>query len=214
MKRQAFIFDLDGTLLNTIQDLANSVNETLRDFHQPTYSVDEVRMMVGNGVRKLIERACAEGTDSHQQEKMYQRFLEIYAREKAHFTKPYPGIVKTVQALEAQGMRCAVLSNKNDDAVKALCDQFFPDAFALSQGVSDHVRPKPAPDGLLNVCKRLGVDVEAALYIGDSEVDIQTGRAAKMDMASVTWGFREPETLLQAGATLLVDAPEELLKLV
>lgn len=214
MSIQACIFDLDGTLLDTLDDLANSCNMALQSVGLPVRSRDEVRAFVGNGVRKLMERAVPIGTTSDVLETAYANFLEIYAREKAHYTKPYAGIVETVQALEARGLRCAVLSNKDDTAVRPLCAQYFPGLFEWTQGMRPGIRPKPAPDALLAICARMGVDVAEAVYIGDSEVDVQTAAAAGMRLVAVTWGFRSPETLAAAGATTCINAPEELLKIV
>lgn len=211
MSRQACIFDLDGTLLDTLQDLANSANAALKAVGLPTRSIDDVRRFVGNGVRVLMRRAVPEGTDDATYEAAYAQFLDVYAREKAHHTCPYAGIRETVQVLEARGVRCAVLSNKNDDAVAALCAQYFPGLFEWTQGMRDGIRPKPAPDALLAICKRLNIALDDVVYIGDSEVDVQTAQAAGVRLIAVTWGFRSRQALLEAGATTLVDRPEELL---
>lgn len=208
---RACIFDLDGTLLDTLQDLANSVNEALADCGFPGRSLEEVRAFVGNGVKVLMRRAVPPGTDEAGYARCYARFLEVYAREKAHFTKPYLGIIETVQALEARGIRCAVLSNKNDDAVAALCDQYFPQTFEMTQGMREGVAPKPAPDALFCICERLGVEVADAVYIGDSEVDVATAKAAGMRLVAVTWGFRSRAALIEAGAKELIDTPGALL---
>lgn len=212
MKSQACIFDLDGTLLDTLQDLANSVNIALEDFGQPARTVEEVRAFVGNGVRKLMRRAVPEGTDDVLYERIYERFLEVYDREKNHYTKPYDGILALIAALKEQGVVCAVLSNKNDDAVAALCEAHFPDCFAFTQGMCPGVAPKPAPDALFALCTRMGIEPKDAVYIGDSEVDVETAQAAGMRLVAVTWGFRNREMLAEAGAEDMIDAPRELLE--
>lgn len=212
MKSQACIFDLDGTLLDTLQDLANSVNIALEDFGQPVRTVEEVRAFVGNGVRKLMQRAVPEGTDEDLGERIYERFLEVYDREKNHYTKPYEGILELIALLKARGIACAVLSNKNDDAVVALCEAHFPNCFEFTQGMRPGVAPKPAPDALFALCTRMGINPEDAVYIGDSEVDVKTAQAAGMRLVAVTWGFRSREMLAKAGAKEMIDAPRELIE--
>lgn len=214
MNVRACIFDLDGTLLDTLEDLANSCNSALAFVGLPARSIEEVRSFVGNGVRKLIERAVPVGTEAAKLEACYTRFLEVYDREKAHCTKPYAGVLETVETLKARGMHCAVLSNKDDDAVAMLCARYFPGLFEWTQGMRDGIRPKPAPDAVYAICERLGVGVAETVYIGDSEVDVATARAADMRLISVTWGFRSPEALRAAGASTLIDTPQELLTIV
>lgn len=211
MSEKACIFDLDGTLLDTLQDLANSANAALETVGLPQRSLEEVRSFVGNGVRVLMRRAVPEGTSDALYESAYAHFLEIYAREKSHHTCPYEGIAETVQALEARGIRCAVLSNKNDDAVAALCAQYFPGLFEWTQGMCEGFQPKPAPDALFAICTRLGLALDDVIYIGDSEVDVQTAEAAGVRMIAVTWGFRSREALLAAGAKTFINHPKELL---
>lgn len=212
MKSQACIFDLDGTLLDTLQDLANSVNIALEDFGQPVRTVEEVRAFVGNGVRKLMQRAVPEGTDEDLGKRIYERFLEVYDREKNHYTKPYDGILELIALLKARGVACAVLSNKNDDAVVALCEAHFPNCFEFTQGMRPGVAPKPAPDALFALCTRMGINPEDAVYIGDSEVDVKTAQAAGMRLVAVTWGFRSREMLAKTGAKEMIDAPRELIE--
>lgn len=212
MKSQACIFDLDGTLLDTLQDLANSVNIALEDFGQPVRTVEEVRAFVGNGMRKLMQRAVPEGTDEVLGERIYERFLEVYDREKNYYTKPYDGILELIALLKARGVACAVLSNKNDDAVAALCEAHFPNCFEFTQGMRPGVAPKPAPDALFALCTRMGINPEDAVYIGDSEVDVKTAQAAGMRLVAVTWGFRSREMLAKAGAKEMIDAPWELIE--
>lgn len=212
MKVQACIFDLDGTLLDTLKDLANSVNEALACYHQPVHSIEDIRCYVGNGVRRLMHRALPKTISDDLFEEIFEKFLEIYAREKAHYTKPYDGILPLIQVLQDKEMRCAVLSNKNDDAVAALCEQYFPDCFEVVQGMQPGIAPKPAPDALLMICERMGISVEEAIYIGDSEVDVATARAADMRLIAVSWGFRSEETLREVGAKEIIHSPRELLE--
>ncbi|MEE0434517.1 MAG: HAD-IA family hydrolase [Peptococcaceae bacterium] len=214
MALKACIFDLDGTLLDTLEDLATSANSALAACGLPTRSREDIRSFVGNGVRVLMRRALPEETDADTAQKAYEAFLDIYARNKAQTTKPYEGIISMLEALHARGLQLAVLSNKDDAAVAALCAQYFPDIFALTQGMRDGVRPKPAPDTLLSLCARLGVAPDEVIYIGDSEVDVQTARAADMRLIAVTWGFRSRQTLLEAGAQTFAEKPMDVLALV
>lgn len=210
MKAKACIFDLDGTLLNTLDDLANSVNEALADHGEPQRSLAEVRRFVGNGVRVLIHRAVSEECSEALENDIFATFLKVYEREKAHYTRPYEGIEETLDALAAQGLRLAVLSNKNDDAVRALCEQYFPNRFEITQGLTESIQAKPAPDALLLICKKMGITVEEAVYVGDSEVDVATAKACGMRLVACSWGFRDKEELLAAGTSTVIDAPAAL----
>lgn len=210
MKAKACIFDLDGTLLNTLDDLANSVNEALAAHGEPHRSLAEVRRFVGNGVRVLIHRAVSEECSEALENDIFATFLKVYEREKAHYTRPYEGIEETLDALAAQGLHLAVLSNKNDDAVRALCEQYFPNRFEITQGLTESIQAKPAPDALLLICKKMGITVEEAVYVGDSEVDVATAKACGMRLVACSWGFRDKEELLAAGASTVIDAPAAL----
>lgn len=210
MKAKACIFDLDGTLLNTLDDLANSVNEALAAHGEPQRSLAEVRRFVGNGVRVLIHRAVSEECSEALENDIFATFLKVYEREKAHYTRPYEGIEETLDALAAQGLRLAVLSNKNDDAVRALCEQYFPNRFEITQGLTESIQAKPAPDALLLICKKMGITVEEAVYVGDSEVDVATAKACGMRLVACSWGFRDKEELLAAGTSTVIDAPAAL----
>ncbi len=210
MKAKACIFDLDGTLLNTLDDLANSANEALAAHGEPQRSLAEVRRFVGNGVRVLIHRAVSEECSEALENDIFATFLKVYEREKAHYTRPYEGIEETLDALAAQGLRLAVLSNKNDDAVRALCEQYFPNRFEITQGLTESIQAKPAPDALLLICKKMGITVEEAVYVGDSEVDVATAKACGMRLVACSWGFRDKEELLAAGTSTVIDAPAAL----
>ena len=214
MQPKACIFDLDGTLLDTLDDLANSVNEALHDFEQPQRTREEVRRFVGNGVRVLMRRAMGEGVDRETGDAIFERFLRVYEREKAHYTCPYEGVEEALAFLTAAGIRLAVLSNKNDDAVGVLCQKYFPDTFELTQGLVDGIRPKPAPDALLLICEKLGIRVEDAVYIGDSEVDVETAKSCGMRLVACDWGFRDKAVLEESGATTIISSPKDLKGLV
>ena len=212
---QTAVFDLDGTLLNTLEDLHLSCNAALAAHDMPPRTLDEVRRFVGNGIRKLIERAVPAGTDVTEQEAVYQNFCAHYAAHCEDHTGPYPGIPELLAHLKAAGVSLAVVSNKGDFAVQELVARQFPGAFdaVLGENEAAGIRKKPAPDMVLAALGRLGTGRDnrnGLVYIGDSEVDVQTAAAVVCPCVSCTWGFRSVEELLAAGATTLVDTPAEL----
>ncbi len=213
MRYKTVIFDLDGTLLDTVADLSGSVNAALTAYGLPQRSVDEVRSFVGNGIRNLIERAAGEVAPDLL-EGVFAAFKAHYAAHCEDETKPYEGILELLRALKAQGVACAVVSNKADFAVKKLAKSYFGDLFVAAVGENEAagIRKKPAPDSLLAVMRALGAARETTVYVGDSEVDIQTAKNAAVDCISVTWGFKDREFLLREGATRLVDSPAEILQ--
>ncbi|MCM1180307.1 MAG: HAD family hydrolase [Clostridium sp.] len=205
------IFDLDGTILDTLEDLADSTNYALRMHGFPERTIEEIRSFVGNGIGKLIKRAVPEGTDVTVVEKVLADFKVYYAAHCADKTKPYHGIPELIQKLKHQGYRTAVVSNKADFAVQQLCEDYFFGLFDFVVGEREGIRRKPAPDSVLEVLEQLHVEKEKALYVGDSEVDIQTADHAGVDQVSVEWGFRNREYLLSQGAKKMVRMPEEIL---
>ena len=208
------IFDLDGTILNTLEDLADSTNYALvmNGFSERT--MEEVRTFVGNGIGKLIERAVPAGTDAEVVNKVLADFTEYYGKHCADKTRPYDGILELINILRERGYQTAVVSNKADFAVQELCEQYFPGLFDFVVGERKEIRRKPAPDSVLEVLERLHVEKEDALYIGDSEVDVQTAENAGIRQISVEWGFRARDVLLSCGAEHIVMKPEEILALV
>ena len=206
-----YIFDLDGTLLYTLDDLTASTNYTMSKFGFPEHSVDEVRLMVGNGIRKLIERAIPEGTANPKYEDAYSTFISYYLKHNLDTTRPYTGIIETLEALKAQSKRIAVVSNKYCKATEHLCETFFKGYVEVAIGESENIRKKPAPDTVIEAMKRLGADKEKAVYIGDSEVDIETARYCGIPCISVLWGFRDRQFLISHGATTFIEKPNELL---
>ena len=211
MSYQTAVFDLDGTLLDTLEDLYRATNAALESHSLPHRSRDEVRMFVGNGVEMLIRRAVPAGTDEETTLAVLADFKTTYAAICEDHTRPYDGILAVLAALREKGIRMAVVSNKFDAAVKQLCAKYFGDLVEVAIGERAGVRKKPAPDTVYEALKELGVTAEGAVYIGDSDVDIQTARNCGMPCISVTWGLRDKDFLLQNGAEILVDAPEELL---
>lgn len=209
---KAFVFDLDGTLLDTLDDLTDAVNAAMQAVGLPLRTRAEVCSFVGNGIAKLIERAVGERADKAQEALVF--FKEYYALHCADKTQPYEGIIPLLQALKDRGLKRAVVSNKADFAVKALAKRYFGGLLeeAVGENESAGIRKKPAPDSLLSVMEQLGVKKEETLYIGDSEVDIQTAKNAGVDCACVTWGFRDKAFLQANGGRFFVGKPKELLE--
>ena len=208
-----YIFDLDGTLLDTLADLAASCNYALRTHGMPEHSIDDVRRFVGNGVRKLMERASPDGEANPDFEATFATFREYYMHHSLDTTKPYPGIMDTLVELKARGCRLAVVSNKMMAATVELCKHFFPDTIevAIGEKEAEGIKKKPAPDTVLAALKQLGVSGEDAVYVGDSDVDLATARNSGLPCISVLWGFRDRDFLLDHGATTFITSPKELL---
>ena len=208
-----YIFDLDGTLLDTLTDLAASCNYALRTHGMPEHSIDDVRRFVGNGVRKLMERAVPDGEVNPDFEATFATFREYYMQHSLDTTKPYPGIEDALTELKARGCRLAVVSNKMMAATVELCSHFFPDTIevAIGENEAEGIRKKPAPDTVFAALKRLGVSGDNAVYVGDSDVDLATARNSNLPCISVLWGFRDRDFLLDHGATTLITSPKELL---
>ena len=210
MAYQAVLFDMDGTVLDTLTDLAAAVNAAMRQFKLPEVSRGKVRESLGNGAEHLI-RACV---PEERPEAFVQQVLAWYRPYyDAHClveTCPYPGILELMGRLKARGIRQAIISNKGDAAVQELAKRFFPNLLETAVGESGTVRRKPDPDAVLAAARRMGVARSNCVYIGDTEVDLATARNAGMDCIAVTWGFRSEAQLLEAGATCLAHTAEEL----
>ena len=209
-KYKTYIFDLDGTLLSTLADLAASTNYALRTHHMPERSIDEVRRFVGNGVKKLMERAIPDGLNNPLFEETFATFRQHYMQHNHDTTQPYPGIMQLLEQLKAEGKNIAVVSNKFYAATRELCRHFFGDLVPVAIGEREDIRKKPAPDTVIEALRELGVDKEGAVYIGDSDVDIMTAKNSGMPCVSVLWGFRDKEFLLEHGATTLISQPEDM----
>lgn len=212
MSFDTFIFDLDGTLLDTLNDLADSANYALRSFDMPERTVDEVRRFVGNGVRKLIERAVPEGTDPQMMEKTLAVFRQHYLVHSLDTTKPYPGIVPLLQVLKEKKINVAVVSNKFDAATKELCAHFFGPLVDVAIGEREGIRKKPAPDTVEEAIRQLHAERHRVVYIGDSEVDIATAANCRIPCITVLWGFRDRGFLRSQGATTMVSTPGEIMR--
>ena len=213
MKYDTYIFDLDGTLLDTLADLAASTNYALRTHGMPEHSIDDVRRFVGNGVRKLMERAIPNGEANPDFEATFATFRDHYMHHSLDTTQPYPGIPEALAELKAKECRLAVVSNKMMAATVELCRHFFPDTIevAIGEHEAEGIRKKPAPDTVFAALRELGVDKSGAVYVGDSDVDVQTAANSGLPCISVLWGFRDRDFLIQHGAKTFISAPSELL---
>ncbi|MBQ7879656.1 MAG: HAD family hydrolase [Clostridia bacterium] len=211
-----YIFDLDGTILDTLDDLADSLNYALAFCGVPQRTRAETQAFVGNGYRKLIERALGDRSgDTALLERVLQTFTDYYAAHSKIKTKPYDGIVELLQTLNGRGAVCAVVSNKFDGAVKTLVPYYFGELFSAAFGSDEAagLKRKPAPDTVLAVMRSLGATAKETVYIGDSDVDIQTAQNAGLPCVAVTWGFRDKAFLKEKGATVLVDEPWQIAEL-
>lgn len=211
MKYQAIIWDLDGTLLDTLQDLTASVNAALQAHGCPARTLEEVRSFVGNGVRNLMLRAVPEGREDVDFEALFRDFRAHYAAHYNDATAPYPGVMEVLHTLHEQGVALAVVSNKLDSAVKALCTRHFGSLIPVAIGEQEGVPRKPAPDSVYRAMELLGT--ADALYIGDSEVDIATAKNAGLPCICVSWGFRPEEALRAAGAERIAPDADTLMAL-
>lgn len=209
MKYSAVIFDMDGTILDTIDDLADSLNHALAASGFPARTVGETRAFVGNGYKKLIERALP-GAGDDERAKVLADFSEYYAGHCALKTKPYDGVEAAIKTLRAAGVKTAVVSNKGDEAAQILAKRYFPGLFDCVVGVREGIRKKPAPDAALFAAARMGVPIERCVYVGDSEVDMESARAAGVSCVSVSWGFKGRAFLEARGARQIIDSAEEL----
>ena len=209
------IFDLDGTLLNTLEDLTDSVNYAMEKFGFPVHTIEEIRSFVGNGAPKLIERSIPQGTENPSYEAVLAAFKEHYAAHCEDKTKPYEGVMELLAQLKEKGCRMAVVSNKFDGAVKRLCKKYFGSYLETAIGESADVKRKPAPDTVYRALHELSCDGSRAVYVGDSEVDIQTAKNASLPCISVTWGCQTVEQLKAAGAEekFMLSSPLGLLPL-
>ena len=204
------IFDLDGTLLDTLQDLADSTNYALSLHHLPPRTVEEVRQFVGNGVGLLIHRAVPEGTAEELEGQVLRDFRAHYLLNMENRTAPYPGVPDLLDALRAAGVHTAVVSNKFDGAVKGLCQNYFGQRVEAAIGESQGVARKPAPDTVFRALAELGQAPEGAVYVGDSDVDILTAKNAGLPCIAVSWGFRSRAFLEANGARVIADTMQEL----
>lgn len=206
-----YVFDLDGTLLETLNDLAASTNYALRTNNFPEHTVEEVRMFVGNGVKKLIERAIPNRLENPKFNTVLDSFRQHYLEHNLDTTNPYKGIPELLKELKARGKKLAIVSNKFYAATQDLAHHFFPDTIEIAIGERDDIKKKPAPDTVLEALRQLGVSKDGAVYIGDSDVDIMTAKNCGIPCVSVLWGFRDKDFLIKHGGNIFIEHPNELL---
>ena len=214
MKYDLIIFDMDGTILNTLEDLKNSLNYVLQQAGYQTRTLEEVRTFVGNGIRKTIERALPSDIEEEKIDELFSLFMDYYAIHNTDNTKPYTGVIDLLKELKHLGYKTAVVSNKQDSAVKSLCKKFFTGLFDVEIGEKENIAKKPDPDEVNEVLKILNIDRTKSIYIGDSEVDIQTAQNSKMKSIIVDWGFRDRKFLYEHGAEVIVSNPSEILDII
>lgn len=210
---KAVIFDLDGTLLNTLSDLTDSVNTALRTFHQPKTGEEQVRAGLGNGAANLIRSVIPDGEANPYFRQVLAFHVSYYEKHCLLKTVPFPGIMEMMRSLKENGIRMAVVSNKGDGAVRELCAHFFEGLADEAVGEREGIRRKPAPDSVLEAMRRLQSSPEDTLYVGDSEVDHATAGAAGVPAALVTWGFRDRGELEKLFPDYLINAPGELVSI-
>ncbi|MBQ3137395.1 MAG: HAD family hydrolase [Clostridia bacterium] len=211
---KAVIFDLDGTLLDTLDDLMNAVNFALREFSFPERSREEIRSFIGNGVIKLMERSTPDGIDSITQEKCFDSFRRYYLDHMADNTAPYEGIISMLEELKKRKIATAVVSNKLHSAVSGLCKDYFPCLIDVPLGVAEECERKPSPLNVYKAMKALSSDKENTIFIGDSNVDVETAHNACLKCIGVTWGFRDREELEAHSCDFIADTADEVLKLI
>ena len=214
MRYKNIIFDLDGTLLNTIDDLTSAVNYVMNYFGYDTYSTDRIKQFVGNGIHKLMERAVPQGMDNSIFDKAYEMFKLYYTSNCKNATRPYDGIESMLEKLKDLNCNMAVVSNKNDQAVKKLCREFFSSYIGTAIGQSETTNKKPAPDTVFKAMEEFDAVKHETLYVGDSEVDKMTADNAGVDCVLVSWGFRARKDLEKLNPDVIIDNPVQLLDIV
>lgn len=214
MAIKAILLDLDGTILDTLEDLTDSVNHALSSLGFPTHTVSEIRAIVGHGVKNLISRSLPANATEAEFESCLAAFKAHYEVNKTNKTAPYDGIMSVLAELKAAGYKLAIVSNKHDDAVQGLHEMFFSEHTDFAIGNTDSLPKKPEPDMVYHALEKLGVSRSQGVYVGDSEVDIKTAKNSGLPCISVTWGFRDKDVLINAGADIIIHSPNELMQTV
>ncbi len=208
--KKLIIFDLDGTLLNTIEDLTDSVNFALDKFSMPKRTISEVRSFVGNGIAKLIERAVPKNTNKEVENNVYKIFKEHYTNNCNNKTRPYDGILKLLENLKQNKILTGIVSNKNNEAVKKLSDIYFSGVIDEIRGFVEGSKTKPNPDSVNFIINKFNIDKKDCLYVGDSDVDYYTAKNAEIDCIIVSWGFKDRDFLEKLDNVIIVDSIKEL----
>ncbi len=212
MKYNTIILDLDGTLLNTLEDIADSTNFALRECGFPERTLEEVNSFIGNGTNHLISKAVPSNISKVQLEECVQIYRNHYSANSDNKTSPYKGITSMLEKLKNKNYKLGVASNKFDSAVKVLCKKYFSDYLEVAIGESPLVKRKPAPDTLLAAIKELDSNKEECIYVGDSDVDVKTAHNLGIPCIGVSWGFRGRKVLQEEGADYIIDSPDEIFK--
>ena len=208
------IFDLDGTLLDTLGDLHASVNFALREFGFPERTIDEVRRFIGNGVVKLMERSTPDNTEESVQKECLDVFRAHYLEHMSDTTAPYANVIDLLKNLRKKGIKVAVVSNKLHTAVEELCDSYFTGLIDKAVGVLVEAERKPSPINVMRTAELFGAELHECIYIGDSEVDVQTAHNADVQCIGITWGFRDRDCLLENGCDFIADTADEVYELI
>ncbi len=214
MRFDTVIFDLDGTILDTLGDLRDSVNFALENNGLLCRNTDEIRSFVGNGIRLLIERAVPQNTEKEIVDKCFEDFKVHYKNNSANSTKPYDGVVDVLNQLKSKGIKLSVVSNKADFAVQMLVEKYFSGIFDFAVGEKEGIRRKPFPDSVFTAMEYLGADKNTTVYVGDSEVDVETAFNSKIPCVAVTWGFRDKLVLESLNPEYIVEVPEQIIKII
>lgn len=208
------IFDLDGTLLNSLGDLHACFNYAITQYGYPARTLDEIKSFVGNGIKKAIERALPYKVEDDELNKIVSLFKEYYQAHMNELTFPYEGIIPMLKELQSKGYKLAIVSNKFDDAVKGLCKKYFGDYIKVAIGEGKGIEKKPNPMGIYKAIEELEADINNAIYIGDSDVDIETAKNAGLECISVLWGFRNKEFLIKNGGNIFANSPSDIIKII
>ena len=214
MEKDTLIFDLDGTLLNTMGDLHACFNYAIAEFGFPKRSYDEIQSFIGHGVKCAIEQSLPGKVDEKTLDEIIAAFKRYYAEHNADYTKPYDGIVDMLKVLKEKGYKLAVVSNKYDTAVKWLCEKFFSDYITVAIGECEGIDCKPCADGVFKAIELLNSDIEKCVYVGDSDTDILTARNANIPCISVLWGYRDKNFLIKSGAKVFAKEPKEVIEII
>ena len=213
MGYQAVLFDMDGTVLDTLEDLYRAVNRSLEEFSLPVVSRERVRAGLGNGAAHLIDFCVPEDCPEARRQQVLDWYKPWYDAHCRIATRPYPGILPLMERLRDRGVKLAIISNKPDPAVRELAEAFFPGLLEAAVGEGETVRRKPDPSAVLTAARRMGVEIGKCVYVGDSEVDYATAQSCGSDLVLCSWGFRGRKELEELGAKTIVDTPEELIAL-
>lgn len=214
MKIDTIIFDLDGTLLNSLGDLHACFNHAIKSFGYPERSLNEIKSFVGNGIKKAIERALPKPVEDRDLNKIVDYFRIYYKDHMLEFTKPYDGIIEMLEEARKKGFKLAVVSNKYDDEVKMLVKNYFGKYIDIAIGEGHGIRKKPEVDGVIEAINELDSNLKRAIFVGDSDVDIKTAKNAGIHCISVTWGFRDRNFLMAEGAEYFANHPKEILEII